>query len=614
MTSRSRRVPSVTKYEVLEELGHGGMAAVFRAHDKRLARDVAIKVIHPHLRDSKEVTHRFQVEAKAVAKLRHPNIVEVFDVSAEDEDEQYLVVELVRGATLRKILGDRGVVPPEVAACIGVELLAALAHAHGQGVVHRDIKPENVMIEHAAPSSKPDVSGVVSTDPEAPSGERVHVKLTDFGIAKLLDAQGVTSTGQVLGSPAHMAPEQIEGQEVDGRADVFGMGVLLYECMVGHLPFEGANPAQVLRRVLEGHYPNAEHERGTVGKRWSTILDQALAQKPADRFRDATALRDALLAELKRIGIFAPREELEAWFDDPAGYAARHDAKMITTLCATGAALHKAGDALGAAADYNRALAYAPSDPALLKLVAGMRRAEARARLLALAFRVGAVVLSLVLLVFIGVRIRSSRIVTLPPSTPTTDPTTPVASPQPSTAVTGVATDPVRTSPPPIPPPAPPNVRPASPAPKVVMRQVVVSGVRPPFGVLVSVDGSGEQPVSAGMRLPVDSKQHVLKFSCANDYCQPQERTIAANESDDSLKVSLDLKPAVLVVLGRSGQSYRLTEQPTLEVRPGAPTRVPMKAGKEAVHIVELPSNVSKRVTITAGAEARVEFSEGPPP
>src|SRR6478672_12187619 len=127
------RHPTVAKYDVLEELGHGGMATVYRAHDRRLGRDVAIKVIHPHLRDSVEVAHRFFVEAKAVAKLRHPNIVEVFDVSAEGEDEQYLVVEFVRGETLRKMLQRTGALPPEIGAAIAIEVLGALAHAHASG-------------------------------------------------------------------------------------------------------------------------------------------------------------------------------------------------------------------------------------------------------------------------------------------------------------------------------------------------------------------------------------------------------------------------------------------------------------------------------------------------
>ena len=120
---RSGRFPTLAKYDVLDELGHGGMATVYRARDRRLGRDVAVKVIHPHLRDSREIAHRFAVEAKAVAKLRHPNIVEVFDVSSEDEPEQYLVVELLRGLTLRKLLQVHGALPPEVAAVIGVELL-----------------------------------------------------------------------------------------------------------------------------------------------------------------------------------------------------------------------------------------------------------------------------------------------------------------------------------------------------------------------------------------------------------------------------------------------------------------------------------------------------------
>src|SRR5579863_5826292 len=146
--ARAGRLPDLDKYEVVEEIGHGGMATVYRARDRRLGREVAVKVIHPHLRDSTEVVARFNTEARAVAKLRHPNIVEVFDVSDTDETEQYLVVELLRGTTLRKLLQARGALPPEVAAAIALELASALAHAHSNGVVHRDVKPENVLIEH----------------------------------------------------------------------------------------------------------------------------------------------------------------------------------------------------------------------------------------------------------------------------------------------------------------------------------------------------------------------------------------------------------------------------------------------------------------------------------
>src|SRR5262249_23601708 len=157
-------------------------------------------------------------------------------------------VELSRGTTLRKLLSKVGEMPPEIAALLGIELGLALSHAHTAGVIHRDLKPENALIETI---------------------DAVHVQLTDFGMPKILTAQGAPSTAQVLGSPAHMAPEQIEGGEVSPRADVFGLGVLLYECMVGHLPFEGKNPAQVLRRVLEGSCAAADRERPSVGARWA---------------------------------------------------------------------------------------------------------------------------------------------------------------------------------------------------------------------------------------------------------------------------------------------------------------------------------------------------------
>ena len=203
----------------------------------------------------------------------------------------------------------------------------------------------------------------------------MHVKLTDFGIAKLLDAQGVTSTGQVLGSPAHMAPEQIEGGEVDARADVFGLGVLLYECMVGHLPFEGKEPrTRCAGRVLEGTYPSAEREQPKVGKRWSAILDRALARLPEGR---ATTVRwrcrRRSSASLKLLGVNSSRAELEARFDDPAAYAAtaapRADRELA--LCEPRARRTERWEPASKPRRASTgALAYSPHDPALLKIVA----------------------------------------------------------------------------------------------------------------------------------------------------------------------------------------------------------------------------------------------------
>lgn len=346
------------------------MATVYRAHDRRLGRDVALKVIHRHLRENTEVKNRFAGEALAVAKVKHPNIVEVYDVSGEDEEERYLVVELVEGSTLRQLLAEHSPLPAEIAACLAVEVTRALAQAHRQGVVHRDVKPENVLIR---------LGDLLA---ESESGNAVRVKLTDFGIAKLLDAQGVTCTGQVLGSPAHMAPEQIEGGEVDGRADVFGVGVLLYEMLSGVLPFEGKNPAQVLRRVLEGSFVPVERARPEVGSRYGQIVSRALAHHPADRFPTATEMGEALEAELARLGVTDVREEIEKFLLDPKAYIEEHRRKIPDRLAECAAQSRKQGDVVLSASDFNRALAYRPDDTVLLAEVAGIaRRGRYRKRL-----------------------------------------------------------------------------------------------------------------------------------------------------------------------------------------------------------------------------------------
>ncbi|MCU0681382.1 MAG: serine/threonine protein kinase [Polyangiaceae bacterium] len=365
----SSEVPSrrLGKYDLLEEIGHGGMATVYRGWDPRLCRHVAVKVIHPHLRENGEVAKRFVTEARAVAMLRHPNIVEIFDVSDEGERERFLVAELVGGGNLRKLLQERNVLPAEVAAAIGVELAAALEHAHQKGVVHRDVKAENVLFGR---------DEAVGSTPG-----RATLKLTDFGIAKMVDQQGMTATGQVLGSPAYMAPEQIEGGAVDERSDVFALGVLLYEVMTGRLPFQGKNPAQVLRRVLDGAFTPADVERPTVGAAWAQIVGRALAHEPEGRFPSMGALREALEQELKALGLGAPGDEITAYLDDPGGYEEALTGRLVPRLLARGKAAHRVGDVVATAGHFNRALAFRPDDPALLSLVTGFARRQAHRRM-----------------------------------------------------------------------------------------------------------------------------------------------------------------------------------------------------------------------------------------
>jgi serine/threonine-protein kinase len=614
---RAARFPSLAKYEVLEELGHGGMATVYRAHDKRLGRDVAVKVIHPHLRDSGEIARRFSIEAQAVAKLRHPNIVEVYDVSAEGEDEQYLVVELLQGCTLRKILQLHGALPPEVAGAIGVELLGALAHAHSHGVVHRDIKPENVMIEHRPPPVHPPSPiecGAPQPSPAEQPGDRVVVKLTDFGIAKLLDAQGMTSTGQVLGSPAHMAPEQIEGEDVDARADIFGLGVLLYECMVGHLPFEGNNPAQVLRRVLDGDYPSAERERPPVGKSWSQILDKALARTPDERYSDANEMRQVLLTELRRLDVVSPRAELEAYCDAPDPFTEQHGKRMIALLCARALAARKRGHAMVAAADYNRALAYSPHDPALLRIVSSLHGADVRRRLFSRVAPLAAGGVVLGALAFGASReLRSTsvdprRIVQKEPVAPTPPP----ASPPPTTGATpetAVPTARANRSP----APALQNAKP--PSPKVVSREIKFSEVFPVKIVRVAVDGrEARTQLSKDETLTIDPKAHVLTFSCQDDYCEPSRVPIESGDlSPAPLSVHLSLKKATLIVNGNSNNHYALADDPSVKL-PVGQNVISMDTPFRLVSVLELESGARQSAKLVAGKAQEVSFSASPTP
>jgi len=593
-------MPQLAKYELLEELGHGGMATVYLARDRRLGREVAVKIIHPHLRNSLEVVSRFYAEAKAVAKLRHPNIVDVYDVSEPDEADQYLVVGLVRGTTLRKLLQERGAIPPEIAAALGLELLAALAHANANGLVHRDVKPENVLVARRSPG---DVAHAAPDEKShEPDGSPVAVKLTDFGIAKLLDQQGVTSTGQVLGSPAHMAPEQIEGGEVDARADVFGVGVLLYECMVGHLPFDGSNPAQVLRRVLDGVYPEAQRERPSVGAAWSKILDRALAHLPEDRFPDANAMRDALLAELVRLEVSTPDRDLAAWIEDPVAFDEAHRGRIVDRLCLLAKEARKRGDVLCAAADYNRALANAPDDPNLLRIVAGMNRAERRARAMRRVGRIAAAAVGLGAIAFAAMRMTHPRphpLAEAPSSASAVPPTVPSDSSSPP-AASGTT---------PSPSPAM-SQRPRSPvvllheAPRVTERRVILD-LKPPMGVSVSIDGQPDRGVSAGDALALNPRAHTLSFSCP--VCMPVQLSVDPAERDSTLSVSVPVKPATLVVDGDVSRTYQVVEHPELVVRAGTNT-VPLRSAYEPVTVKQIETGQAVSVRLEAARTLHVAF------
>ncbi|MDO9017112.1 MAG: protein kinase [Deltaproteobacteria bacterium] len=346
----------IGKYEVRGELGHGGMAVVYRAHDPTLDREVAIKVLHPHLAQDPESRMRFEREAKAAARLRHPNIVEVYEFSGDSDDASYMVTELLEGPTLRRFVDRRREIPAEVVAAIGVVLCEALSCAHAQGVVHRDVKPDNLMLNKG------------------------KLKLTDFGIAHVADQREMTATGQVLGSPAHMAPEQIEGTLVDARTDIFAAGTVLYLLSTGRLPFDGPNPHSLLRKILDGDYPDPLRSSPKIGHRFAAIIRRAMSRIPDDRYASASALRHDLLAFCAEIGWDDPVRELDRYFADPDGVTAKVQEALITQLPARGVAARDRGELPEAMGYFNRALAIDPGNPKVLSLVRSAARAHRRRR------------------------------------------------------------------------------------------------------------------------------------------------------------------------------------------------------------------------------------------
>ncbi len=298
------------KYDMLEEVGHGGMAVVYRALDGTLHREVAVKVLHAHLADREESRLRLQREAIAVAKLRHENILEIFDYSGTQAGESYIVTEFIHGPTLREWLDDDYTPRPAVAALVVHRLTLALMHAHKGGIVHRDIKPENVMIRR----------------------EDGCIKLMDFGIAQILDNQKLTMTGQLIGSPAYMAPELINGRALDARTDLFSLGILLYQLATGALPFTGRNPHEVLNRIADGNYPAPSTVCPLVDKDLESIIAKALATNPDERHQSAETLARELELYLREMGVEPTAEELRGYFRDAKGYLVELDQRVSKTL------------------------------------------------------------------------------------------------------------------------------------------------------------------------------------------------------------------------------------------------------------------------------------------
>jgi beta-lactam-binding protein with PASTA domain/predicted Ser/Thr protein kinase len=269
VTDDRRRVLG-DRYEVEGVLGQGGMAKVFKGHDKVLGRPVAVKVLSPQFAGDDQFVTRFRREAQAAAGLNHPNIVSVFDTGSQ-QDVHYIVMEYVRGRTLRDAIRSEGPILPERAAEIADAVARALGSAHEAGLVHRDIKPGNIML---------------TSDGE--------VKVMDFGIARTATGDTLTQTAAVLGTASYLSPEQAQGQSVDGRSDIYSLGCVLYEMVTGRPPFTGDSPVSIAYKHVKEDPVPPSGINPDVPQDLEAVIMKAMAKNQANRYQSADEMRQDL--------------------------------------------------------------------------------------------------------------------------------------------------------------------------------------------------------------------------------------------------------------------------------------------------------------------------------
>jgi serine/threonine-protein kinase len=284
-------ISQLGRYEVIGELGQGAMGVVYKARDPLIDRVVAIKTINLGLAldEKDEYEGRFYQEAKAAGRLNHPNIVTIYDVG-KSGDVAYIAMEFLEGRELRDIMNERGVLPVEQVLDVTAQVALGLAYAHEHGIVHRDVKPSNIMLVRDG-----------------------HVKITDFGIARMASAAVRTQTGMVLGSPKYMSPEQVMGKDIDQRSDIFSLGVMLYELLTGQAPFDGENVNAIMYQTLNVLPAPPNTLNPVVPEMVNFIVAKALAKGIEDRYQSAEDFavdlrncRDSSSRSSQRIEVLKP--------------------------------------------------------------------------------------------------------------------------------------------------------------------------------------------------------------------------------------------------------------------------------------------------------------------
>jgi eukaryotic-like serine/threonine-protein kinase len=263
------------RYRLEAKLGSGGMSTVYLARDTTLDRAVAVKVMHREMSEQADQLERFRQEARAVAKLSHPNVVSVID-AGEDGGHPYIVFEYVEGETLKQRISRVGALDPQEALAYAIEIARGLTVAHARKMVHRDIKPQNVLIDSEG-----------------------RAKLTDFGISRQLEQDGMTATGRVLGTTDYVAPEQAMGHSVDQRSDVYSLGVVLYEMLIGQVPFHADSQVGVAMKHVNEELPDVQQRRPEISAAAALVVERATAKDPSERYQDVGEMIDDLETALE---------------------------------------------------------------------------------------------------------------------------------------------------------------------------------------------------------------------------------------------------------------------------------------------------------------------------
>ncbi len=327
------------KYTMTDQLGEGGMGRVYLAEQSSMQREVAIKVLRRAFSQNKTAIQRFLREARAASKLAHPNTITVYDFGQSNDGLLYLVMERLTGRPLDLVLDEDGAMDPRRAVHIIAQICDSLSEAHRHGITHRDLKPENIFIQQQV-------------------GNPDFVKVLDFGIAKMAgeEATQATKTGMICGTPAYMSPEQAMGRDIDGRSDVYALGILLYEMLTDEKPFDGDTPMEIMLKHINEGVPDALERTGValpIGLQ--TALEKMLAKKPEDRPADCQALKALVLEALETPiatagGASAPVRSPEATADTTVD--ARPGVSKKAAPVAEAATLVKTGLSPAVSADY----------------------------------------------------------------------------------------------------------------------------------------------------------------------------------------------------------------------------------------------------------------------